>query len=33
MLAIGYDLYDKLLLIYKTQYDKIRKAQKKMIKL
>ena len=26
MLAIGYDLYDKLLLIYKTQYDKDQKS-------
>ena len=26
MLAIGYDLYDKLLLIYKTQYDKNQKS-------
>ena len=33
MFAKAFELYDKLLNIYKTQYDKLTKAQKKIIKV
>ena len=33
MLNTARELYDKLLKIYKTQYDKITKAHQKMIKV
>ena len=33
MIAKAFELYDKPLSIYKTQYDKLTKAQKKGIKV
>ena len=33
MLATVHELYDKLLNIYKTQYDKLKKTNKRKIKV